>query len=388
MYEYVEYILEKQNSDKILVINRKSGKKYYINKDRFDYRIHSIPPKVVKKKKEEPKKKSKSSKKKDTEKQKSTTKSSDKKDTDTKDNSEKESEKKEDTVKDDEPNLKKKELLGSSVFFNDMQQQKVFDFGKNIRADIKRKVLQTDLTFYIKKYNEFISFLKNGKDIDVEAIKNSVREIGKKVQKIALFKLGILSTVDNDPDVNNSTVLYKQRFIDVDDYLRSGKYVFSHEELRSMRDQLKSNPAALKDVNISEKDMQILDTIHTLDKHFESEGSVVNSSIIVYRAVSPDIINEFLKVGAWKDKSYVSTTLNPFLFKNFSSNIFTTKDIGAEPIIFRMVLPPSFNILFLSCKEDENCIESEIILPRNCEFFIHDKDKSRKVYTVSVSRGK
>lgn len=133
--------------------------------------------------------------------------------------------------------------------------------------------------------------------------------------------------------------------------------------------------------------MKILEMIHDMDKHFNSDGSISNADIIVYRAVSRDVLDEFLKAGAWKDKSYVSTTLNPFLFKNFSSNIFDKNTDTEQPIIFRIIVPNNFNILFLSCDEDEDCIESEIILPRNCDYFIHNKDIKRNIYTVSVRRG-
>jgi hypothetical protein len=357
-----------ENPDKMLVVSKKSGKSYYINKANFDPSLHTKPEPKEKKteKPEEPKG------------EKSVSKSSDGEPSkEKKDDSGKEKSKEE--PKKLSPSEKLEKKLGSFVFVDEKEKEEIANDAKSLRPDLKEKLLKFEFTSFFREYDNLLDQLASQTDSgDKEGAKQTVvaiRKTAKRVQGIAIAKLAALSNFTNDDEVITAAKYYHQGSNTLNDFLRSGGQIsWSKEDLEDM---IKKTPDPKNMIPTK----YMMYTVLTLDNHFKTSGAILQNDTVVYRGVQDKVLQKFVESGEWVDNGFVSTSLNPIIAEDFYSKNYQTR--GMAPI-FEIKLKRGSKVLMLPCSEDEYCIESEITLPRGCSFKIEEHDKEKNVYKVSV----
>jgi hypothetical protein len=356
-----------ENPDKMLVVSKKSGKSYYINKANFDPSLHTKPESKEKKteKPEEPKGEKPVSKSSDGEPSK-----------EKKDDSGKEKSKEE--PKKLSPSQKLEKKLGSFVFIDEKEKEEIANDAKSLRPDLKEKLLKFEFTSFFREYDNLLEQLSSQTDSgDKEGAKQTViaiRKTAKRMQGIAIAKLAALSTFSNDPEVISASKSYHHDSRNINEFLREGGEInWSLNDLKKIIDA----PNGKEMFPMKYK----MYTILTLDKHFKTDGAVLQYDTVVYRGVQDTVLQKFIESGEWVDNGFVSTSLNPIIAEDFYSKNLQTR--GMAPI-FEIKLKRGSRVLMLPCSEDEFCIESEITLPRGCRFKIEGHDKEKNVYKVSV----
>lgn len=309
---------DKDNPNKILVVNKKSGEEYYINKSNFDSAIH--------------------------------TKAGDNKN----DGEEKETTpKKQKEVED-----KIDKALTPVDFVRGKEKEEIVDTMKEIRPDLREKVLKYNFTDWFRDYDGVMMGISS-KDPDVA--KESVRaitRIAKKVQAVALAKHTLLNTFDLSEETLESAKYYHTNSPSVNDFLRK-KFTLDKEERK-----------------------QLSEVINKLDSYFNSDDSRLQNDAVVYRGVKNDVLDFFLEKKKWKEEGFTSTSLNPLIAENFTEGG-SFKPHMRNPL-FKINLKKGDPVLMLPCSEDDFCVETEITLPRGCKFSIGSFDEKTNVYTLNV----
>jgi len=359
---------DSENPDKMLVVSKKSGKSYYINKANFDPSLHTKPEPKEKKteKPEEPKGEKPVSKSSDGEPSK-----------EKKDDSGKEKSKEE--PKKLSPSEKLEKKLGSFVFVDEKEKEEIATDAKSLRPELKEKLLKFEFTSFFREYDNLLDQLSSQTDSDdKEGAKQTVvaiRKTAKRMQGIAIAKLAALSNFTNDDNVIKAAKYYHNDSLSINSFLREGnKISWSKDELENV---IKSTPDAKTSIPTKYKMYNIL----LMDEHFKSPGAVLQNDTVVYRGIQDKVLQKFVESGEWIDNGFVSTSLNPIIAEDFYSKNLQTR--GMAPI-FEIKLKRGSKVLTLPCSEDEFCIESEITLPRGCRFKIEGHDKEKNIYKVSV----
>jgi len=354
---------QSKDPNKMLVKSKKTGQSYYINKDNFDASVHEKPTlKLSKKTKEEPSEKPEDKKEKPKE---EPTKLS--------------------------PMEKMEKEIGSLVTLDDKEKEEIADDGKNLRPDLKAKLLKFEFTPYFREFDSLLDQVSAYNDKkDNESAKKAmteVKKIAKKIQSVAIAKLAALNVSSNDPKVISAAKYYHNGSFITNEFLRSGgKVKSSLDDLEKILDKnnekqmFMSDPTSLWSMNL--QDYSIL----LLDQHFKSDGAKLESDTIVYRGMERKILDAFVDAGEWIDNGFVSTSLNPLVAEEFTSKQLIVSGLKRKDLtpIFKIKLKKGDPVLTLPCSEDEFCIESEVTLPRGCKFVITGKDEERNIYEVSV----
>jgi uncharacterized lipoprotein YehR (DUF1307 family) len=119
-------------------------------------------------------------------------------------------------------------------------------------------------------------------------------------------------------------------------------------------------------------------TINELDYAFSEEPQRLESSIISYRSIkNEDVLQLFIDEGQWIDKSFVTTSLNPFICEGTEKK---------RMPLFEFFIPAGTSILTLPCHSNDYCHETEVTLPRNCRYTIQGFNNTRNIYKVLVEQ--
>jgi len=369
-----------EDPNKILVKNKETGQSYYINKDNFDPSVHEKPEAKKEKKKEEKPSSDKKGggimAKLKAEKEKTASKDKE--------------EKKEEPEK-LSPSQKMEKEIGSLVTLDDKEKEEIADDGKNLRPDLKAKLLKFEFTPYFREFDSLLDQVSAYNDKkDNESAKKAmteVKKIAKKIQSVAIAKLAALNVSSNDPKVISAAKYYHNGSFITNEFLRSGgKVKSSLDDLEKILDKnnekqmFMSDPTSLWSMNL--QDYSIL----LLDEHFKSDGAKLESDTVVYRGMERKILDTFVNAGEWVDNGFVSTSLNPLVAEEFTNKKLVVSGFKRKDLtpIFKIKLKKGDPVLTLPCSEDEFCIESEVTLPRGCKFVITGKDEERNIYEVSV----
>lgn len=362
---------ESEDPDKMLVINKKSGKSYYISKANFDPSLHQKPAEKKEKKKEEPQPTEKPSpKKKEAPSGKPADKPSDEK-------------KEKEEPKKLSPSEKLEKELGSFVFVDEKERTEIADEARSMRPDLKQKLLKFEFTSFFREYDALLDTLSNqyNKE-DKEGAKETVIQIrknAKRIQAIAIAKLAALSSFTNDEVVIRAAKYYHNDSLSINGFLRRGEMInLSKEDI----EQIEKNP--LSGGEFSSKYMMY--TIIKMDEHFKSYGAQLQNDVVVYRGIKKEVLQKFIEANNWIDNGFVSTSLNPLIAEDFTDRALVNNELNRveRTPIFKINLKKGDRVLMLPCSEDEFCVESEITLPRGCKFTITGKDEEKNVYEVSV----
>ncbi len=322
---FEDYTDNKDNPDKMLVINKKSGEEYFINKTSYDATIHRKPGE-----------------------------SSEKVKTPKKDNGvDTEKSKKKET-----PEEKIDKALTPVDFVTGKEKDEIVDTIKEIRPDLRDKLLKYNFTDWFRDYDSVMMGVTSGNpDVEKDSMRTIVR-IAKKVQSVALAKHTILNTFELNNETLESAKSYHNDAQNINNFLR---FKFS--------------------TNNNERE-RISGIVNRLDYHFNNPDSGLQYDATVYRGVKNDVLSIFLKKKTWKDDGFISTSLNPLIAENFTEG--GKFRASMRNPLFKINLKKGDPVLMLPCSEDDFCVETEITLPRGCKFSIGDFDKVNNIYTLNV----
>lgn len=322
---FEDYTDDKDNPNKMLVINKKSGEEYFINKTSYDATIHRKPGE-----------------------------SSEKVKTPKKDNGvDTEKSKKKET-----PEEKIDKALTPVDFVTGKEKDEIVDTIKEIRPDLRDKLLKYNFTDWFRDYDSVMMGVTSGNpDVEKDSMRTIVR-IAKKVQSVALAKHTILNTFELNKETLESAKSYHNDAQNINNFLR---FKFS--------------------TNNNERE-RISGIVNRLDYHFNNPDSGLQYDATVYRGVKNDVLSIFLKKKTWKDDGFISTSLNPLIAENFTEG--GKFRASMRNPLFKINLKKGDPVLMLPCSEDDFCVETEITLPRGCKFSIGDFDKVNNIYTLNV----
>jgi hypothetical protein len=339
---------QKEDPDKILVVNKKSGEEYYISKNSYDPNKHRKPEES------------------------DSTKVEDSDKTSSEDKSSKES-------KDDKkstPDETVEKAMTSVDFIKDKHKDDIIDVVPDLRPDLKKKLLNFNFSDFFREYDNAMLGVNSG---DSELSKKSTKmilNIAKKIQAVSIAKHLTINTFSLSKEVIDSTKEYHNNAQRINKLLRDsyGKMKWSPEQIKAIFD---------KDLSAEElSKLEPIRAIFELDKYFKSDDSKLQYDVTVYRGIRNDVLKQFLKEKTWTDHAFVSTSINPLIAENFTEGG-SFKPHMRDPL-FKIELKQGDPALMLKCEEDDFCVETEITLPRNCKFTISGFDQKNNIYTLDV----
>ena len=369
-----------EDPDKMLVVNKESGKSYYISKKNFDPSKHQkSAPKSPKKEEEEPAADSTPTEK-PTEEPTSTETpeeepTSTEKSAEENPETEEKPEEKSDDAKTDEkekkPEEPKKEPneektgLKTVGFLNKIDTQKLDIKTDNLYSETREHLLQYDYEDIIDMY-----------DLSIGDEKVKFSKLYKKIEMISVSKHSLISKGKLD----RQTVLALNHY-----YLNSEKINniirFSKPSLSKIEIETQIKLGKPKEGDEREKiynSAMNAFTINELDYAFSEEPQMLQYNIVTYRSIENDkVLQMFIDSGQWIDKSFVTTSLNPLICEG--------TDKKRMPL-FEFFIPAGTSILTLPCHSNDYCHETEVTLPRNCRYTIQGFNDTRNIYKILVEQ--
>lgn len=339
---------DKDDSNKILVINKKSGKEYYINKNSYDSSIHRKPEQSDSPKVEDADK--------------------------TAPNDKNTKQSKEDTKSTPDETVEK--AMTSVDFIKDKHREEIVDAAPQLRPDLKKKLLNFKFTDFFREYDKAMLGINSGNSELSKKSTRMVLNIAKKIQAVSIAKHSVINTFDLSKELIKSAIEYHNNSPRINKLLRDsyGKMKWSPEEIKAIFD---------KDLSAEElSKLEPIQAIFRLDEYFKSDDSKLQYDVTVYRGVKNDILKSFLEKKTWTDHAFLSTSINPLIAENFAEGG-SFKPHMRQPL-FKIELKSGDPVLMLKCSDDEFCVETEITLPRNCKFTISEFDEKNNVYTLAV----
>ena len=365
-----------EEDEKMLVVNKESGKSYYINKDSFDPEKHqkSISKKTTKeeeepstetkpeeKPKEEPKEEKPAEEpKEETPKEEPAEDKDKEKSSDEKKDKEEEPKKEEEPAK--EPN-EEKTGLKTVGFLNKVDTQKLDIKTDNLYPETRNHLMQYDYEDIIDMY-----------DLSIGDDKVKFSKLYKKIEKIAVSKHSLISK----PKLDKQTVLALQHYYtnsdNINNIIRFSKPSVTKKEIET---QIKLGKPKEGDTRekLYNSAMNAF-TIYELDYAFSEQTQRLEYDIVSYRSVQNDnVLQMFIDAGQWVDKSFVTTSLNPLICEG----------TGKKRLpLFEFLIPAGTSILTLPCHSNDYCHETEVTLPRNCRYTIQGFNDTRNIYKILV----
>jgi hypothetical protein len=367
-----------EDSDKILVVNKESGKSYYISKKNFDPAKHQkSAPKSPKKEEEEPAADTSAAetpaeepKPTDT----STTEKPEKEKPAEETPSEKEKSSDEEKPKDDKKGEEKKEEptkepneektgLKTVGFLNKVNVEKLDTKTNNLYPETREHLLQYDYEDIIDMYDLSVG----NKDVKFS-------KLYKKIEMIAVSKHSLISTGDLDKQTIEALRYYYTNSEKINNLIRFSKPTLTKKEVET---QIKLGKPKEGDTREKEYNsaMKVF-TINELDFAFDEKLQPLQYNLVTYRSVENDkVLQMFIDQGQWVDKTFVTTSLNPLICEG--------TDKKRMPL-FEFLIPAGTSILTLPCHSNDYCHETEVTLPRNCRYTIQGFNETRNIYKILV----
>jgi hypothetical protein len=311
---------DKNDPNKILVLNKKTGERYYIDKQNFDPDVHDRTDKVVVGKKDK----------------------EDEKSDDKKDSKEKET-----------PTEQK--VVTPISFIDQSHQDKIAEKIPQIRPDLFNQLVTYNFSEWFPVYDAIIEKSYAKKSGDMGEVKN----IATRAHAVSLAKF--IAMTKNKPNEFAITAgkQYRKNANKINSFLRGKTDGISKEEM-----------------------MGIQKIMSELDKFFSSNESRLQFDCQTYKSISEEVVNKFVSAKKWTDKSYVSTSLNPFIGESYESGEKFSAQMRNP--LFQFNLKKGDPVLMIPCSEDVNCAETDITLPRNCTFRITSFNQESNIYIISV----
>jgi len=263
-----------------------------------------------------------------------------------------------DILNEDEPKKEKEtaekepaKTLTSVDFIDSKTRDKIYGVSKNVRPDLKKKVLGLNFDDFLKKFDDGMLKYAAGETEE----KQDVQKIGNQVQSVSLAKHSIFNTFKLEAPVKNAGLEYYKNSKEINSLLRTG--IISDKKLSAV--------------------------IKTLDEYFKSDDSRLRYTATVYRGVSDlKVFKELAKIGSWQELGFMSTSLNPLISQKFAEGGSVAESMRTP--VFKIILKPGTPVLMVSCSDDPFCTDTEITLPRGCKLTVVSQNKEMNIYTLSV----
>ena len=371
-----------EDPQKMRVVNKESGKSYYINKDSFDPAKHqkSTSKKTTKEEEEPPTEttptetpteepaKETPTETPTEEPAKETSTEEPAKETPTeepaketpKEETPKEEKPKEEPKK--EPN-EEKTGLKTVGFLDKVDTQKL-----DIKTDSLYPETRNHLMMY--DYEDIIDMY----DLSIGDDKVKFSKLYKKIEKIAVSKYSLISKTKLDKQTVIALQHYYTNSDKINNIIRFSKPSVTKKEIET---QIKLGKPKVGDKRekMYNSAMNAF-TIYELDYAFSEQTQRLEYDIVSYRSVQNDnVLQMFIDAGQWVDKSFVTTSLNPLICEG----------TGKKRLpLFEFLIPAGTSILTLPCHSNDYCHETEVTLPRNCRYTIQGFNDKRNIYKVLV----
>ena len=372
-----------QDPDKMLVVNKESGKSYYINKDSFDPAKHSkSATKKTTKEEEEPaetpdetpaetptetpseKPEETPTEEKPEEKEEETPEEKPEEKTEEKPeekSEEKPEEEKKEEEKPKEPN-EEKTGLKTVGFLKPIEVEKLSKKTTAIYPESQDKLLNFDYEEILDMYDSVI-----GKDKDL-------KELYKRVETISVSKHTIISKKELDKETTTALQHYYLNSGHINNIIRFAKELMSPKEIEKQF-KLGKPKEGDKREKLYNSAMNAF-TIRSLDYAFTEQMQRLDYNIVSYRSVeNEDVLQAFIDAGQWVDEVFVTTSFNPLICEGGNKKRLP---------LFEFLIPAGTSVLTLPCHSNDYCHETEVTLPRNCRYTIQGFNDKRNIYKVLV----
>lgn len=261
-------------------------------------------------------------------------------------------------LNEDEPKKEKEtaekepaKTLTSVDFINSKTRDKIYGVSKDIRPDLRKKVLGLNFDDFLKKFD--LAMLKYTAGEKSE--QQDVSKIGNQVQSISLAKHAIFNTFKLDSKIKNAGIEYYKKSKEINSLLRTG--VISDKKLSPI--------------------------VKTLDEYFKSDDSRLRYNVTVYRGVSDlNVFKKLAEIGGWQELGFLSTSLNPLISQKFVEGGSVAESMRTP--VFKINLKSGTPVLMVSCSDDPFCTDTDITLPRGCKLKVVGKNEDMNIYTLSV----
>ena len=366
-----------EDPEKMLVVNKESGKSYYISKKNFDPAKHQkSAPKQTKKEEEEPAVDTTPT---ETPAEEpaadTTTPETPATDTTTTDTTTTDTTSTEtpaetpatttDTATTDASGTESKTGLKTVGAFTKVDVEKLDVKTNNLYPQTREHLLQYDYEDIIDMY-----------DLSVGDKKTNFTKLFKRAEMIALSKHYLISKNELDKQTILALQHYYINSIRINNIIRFSQPSVTKQEIQK---QIKLGKPKEGDKREKEYNSAMnAFTINELDYAFSEEPQRLENSIISYRSIkNEDVLQLFIDEGQWIDKSFVTTSLNPFICEGTGKK---------RMPLFEFFIPAGTSILTLPCHSNDYCHETEVTLPRNCRYTIQGFNNTRNIYKILVEQ--
>ena len=346
-----------ENPDKMLVVNKESGKSYYINKDSFDPAKHDVSTT-----KEPTKEEEETASETPVEPAAETPAAETPAETPAEEPAAETPAAETPTETPKEPN-EEKTGLKTVGFLNKVDVEKLDIKTDNLYPETRDALLQYDYEDIIDMY-----------DLSVGDDKVKFSKLYKKVESIAVSKHSLISKGELDKQTIMALKHFYVNSDKINNIILFSKPSVSKQEIKKQIQLGKPKEGDGRE-KIYNSAMNAF-TIYEMDYAFSEQPQKLESSILSYRSVqNEEILQMFIDAGQWFDKTFVTTSLNPLI----------SEGTGKKRMpLFEFFIPSGTSILTLPCHSNDYCHETEVTLPRNCRYTIQGFNKNRNIYKVLV----
>jgi len=261
-----------------------------------------------------------------------------------------------------EPN-EEKTGLKTVGFLNKVDVEKLDIKTDNLYPETRDALLQYDYEDIIDMY-----------DLSVGDDKVKFSKLYKKVESIAVSKHSLISKGELDKQTIMALKHFYVNSDKINNIILFSKPSVSKQEIKKQIQLGKPKEGDGRE-KIYNSAMNAF-TIYEMDYAFSEQPQKLESSILSYRSVqNEEILQMFIDAGQWFDKTFVTTSLNPLI----------SEGTGKKRMpLFEFFIPSGTSILTLPCHSNDYCHETEVTLPRNCRYTIQGFNKNRNIYKVLV----
>lgn len=343
-----------EDPDKMLVVNKESGKSYYISKKSFDPAKHqkSAPKeKAPKKEEEEPAAETPTETPAETPAEPTTT-------------TEPAAETPTTATPTETPKEPNEEKTGLKTvgFLKPIEVEKLDKKTRNLYPNTRQNLLQYDFEDALNMYDDNLDKKKDYK------------KLYKRIETIALAKHSLISKMELDAETIFALKHFYINSLRINNILNYGELMPYYEIMKQIKlGKPKEGDKREKEYNSAKNSV----TIINLDSAFDEGLQRLDYPIVSYRSVeNNDVLEYFINERIWIDKSFVTTSLNPLIAEKGKKRM----------PLFEYYIPSNTSILTLPCHSNDYCHETEVTLPRNCKYTIEGYNEKRNVYKVLVEQ--
>ena len=260
-----------------------------------------------------------------------------------------------------EPN-EEKTGLKTVGFLKPIEVEKLDKKTRNLYPNTRQNLLQYDFEDALNMYDDNLDKKKDYK------------KLYKRIETIALAKHSLISKMELDAETIFALKHFYINSLRINNILNYGQLMPYYEIMKQIKlGKPKEGDKREKEYNSAKNSV----TIINLDSAFDEGLQRLDYPIVSYRSVeNKDVLEYFINERTWIDKSFVTTSLNPLIAEKGKKRM----------PLFEYYIPSNTSILTLPCHSNDYCHETEVTLPRNCRYTIEGFNEERNIYKVLVEQ--